>query len=117
MQVNLISEYSAFLFLQKEWNDLLDKSSQKSVFLTHQWFDAWWAGFGRDFVLNVYEIKQNDRPIGYAPLMRSGKKLFFLASEEVTDYCDFIYSDNDSEDFFSSLLGTIREEGWLADLT
>jgi CelD/BcsL family acetyltransferase involved in cellulose biosynthesis len=110
MQVNLISGDSDFLSLRREWNSLLEHFSHKSVFLTHQWFDAWWEGFGRGFTLNIFEVKDRNRPVGYAPLMRHENTLLFMASEEVTDYCDFLYDERKSEEFFSSLLDTILSD-------
>jgi CelD/BcsL family acetyltransferase involved in cellulose biosynthesis len=117
MQVRLISVYEDFFSLREDWNGLLESYGGRSVFLTHQWFDSWWRGFGGHFRLNILRVQKEGRTIGYAPLMRRGNSLLFIASDEVTDYCDFIYDEEEAEPFFSTLLETLIEDSSVEELS
>lgn len=66
-----ITNYKDFMSLKENWNELLESSQEKNnVFLRHEWFDAWWQGFGTGkslFILLYYGDKQ--KPVGIAPFM------------------------------------------------
>jgi CelD/BcsL family acetyltransferase involved in cellulose biosynthesis len=103
--VEWVSEYTRFALLGERWNGLLARSVKNSPFLTHQWFDAWWKSFGAGKGLEILLVKGGtDDLVGLAPLMNAGGKLSFMASAEVTDYCDFIFREGCEERFFAILL-------------
>lgn len=104
MKVERITDYERFVDTKKDWNALLSRSGLNNPFLSHQWFDAWWRCFGRDSELAIlFFCDESGTPGGIAPLMRSEEVLGFIASHEVTDYCDFISCEDKREEFYDSL--------------
>ncbi len=105
MKVERITTYERFVDTKKDWNTLLFCSGQNSPFLTHQWFDAWWKCFGQDGELEIlFFWDDSGSLVGIAPLMVSDAALRFMASHEVTDYCDFISCVDYRNEFYDNLL-------------
>jgi CelD/BcsL family acetyltransferase involved in cellulose biosynthesis len=110
MKVDRITDRDQFLNLAKEWNSLLDSSGMDCVFLTHEWFASWWECLSGKNSLEVLLFKDDrDRIFGIAPLMTDGRSLRFMASHEVTDYCDFLYLEGRKETFFGSLFHYLQK--------
>ena len=106
MKFERITSYDRFVETKKDWNGLLFRSGQNIPFLTHQWFDAWWQSFRQDGVLEILFFRdESGSLVGIAPLMIKNDVLQFVASHEVTDYCDFISCVDRRDDFFESLFG------------
>jgi CelD/BcsL family acetyltransferase involved in cellulose biosynthesis len=104
MKAERIAAYERFAEVKKEWNALLSRSEQDSPFLTHQWFDAWWQSFGWSNTMEILFFRDDSgSPAGIAPLMASNETLAFIASHEVTDYCDFIFAENRRGEFYAAL--------------
>lgn len=104
MIVEPIIDHERFFKSKKEWNTLLAQSDQKIPFLTHQWFDAWWQSFSQGVDLNILFFRDDSGGlIGIAPLMKKNGKLRFIASHEVTDYCDFICRVDKKDVFYKCL--------------
>jgi CelD/BcsL family acetyltransferase involved in cellulose biosynthesis len=105
MKVDRINDFDRFLGLAEEWNSFLYNSGKDCVFLTHEWFRSWWEYLSGKNSLEVLLFKDDqDRIIGIAPLMTDGRSLRFMASHEVTDYCDFLFLQDKKEEFYNSLL-------------
>jgi len=105
MKVERITSYERFIDTKKDWNTLLSRSGQNSPFLTHQWFDAWWKCFGQYGELEILFFWDDSGSLaGIAPLMVSDNAMGFIASHEVTDYCDFISSTDKRGEFYENLL-------------
>jgi CelD/BcsL family acetyltransferase involved in cellulose biosynthesis len=111
MKVQKLQNSEEFGRFREPWNNLLLASSQNGIFLTHQWFTAWWKCFSENRSLEVFVFKDDQEEWqGIAPLMRDGDSLRFLASQEVTDYCDFVVFQNREEEVYRTLLKTIRKD-------
>ncbi len=105
MKVERIAEPNLFQQLGDKWNSLLDASGSHCVFLTHEWFRSWWECLSGKNNLEILLFKdKKDLLLGAAPMMTDGQNLRFMASHEVTDYCDFLYLPDYKEEFFRSLL-------------
>ncbi len=110
MKVDKITEFERFQDLAEEWNSFLDTSGLDCVFLTHEWFSSWWECLSGTNRLEVLLFKDDrDHLIGIAPLMTDGRSLRFIASHEVTDYCDFLFLQDKKKEFFRDLLHYFRE--------
>jgi CelD/BcsL family acetyltransferase involved in cellulose biosynthesis len=110
MKVDRITEFNRFLRLAEEWNSFLNVTDTDCVFLTHEWFCSWWECLSAKNSLEVLFIKNDqDQMIGIAPLMTDGRNLRFIASHEVTDYCDFLTLPDKKEEFFRGLLHYFKE--------
>jgi CelD/BcsL family acetyltransferase involved in cellulose biosynthesis len=104
VKVEQITTYEKLVETEKEWNALLSRSGLNIPFFTHQWFDAWWKNFGAGNELNILFFQDDSgRVEGIAPLMISGNRVMFLASHEVTDYCDFIFCENKRNEIYPYL--------------
>jgi CelD/BcsL family acetyltransferase involved in cellulose biosynthesis len=111
MNVEKITDIHGLVKLRSEWNTLLCVSGQACVFLTNEWFCSWWDSFGQDHSLKVLIFRDSDNAlVGIAPLMLTEKGLGFIASREVTDYCDFVVQQGREEEFFKNFLGYVRAD-------
>lgn len=103
MRISEIDNYSDFLNLEKEWNNLLERCKH-SIFSKWEWLSIWWKHFGSDKRLVLLLATDNDEIIGMAPLMYSTQKIFGLRRGKIafigtpyTDYNDFIIADKVEE--------------------
>jgi CelD/BcsL family acetyltransferase involved in cellulose biosynthesis len=110
MKIGRIEDFKTFLKLREEWNTLLFSSKQNSLFLTHEWFSAWWKSFGEGYSMEVLLYRNDDGSLaGVAPLMAKNRNLHLIASREVSDYCDFFSLPERREDFFKDLLEYFKD--------
>lgn len=110
MKVEHIKDRETFRTFSEAWDNFLFNSPQNTIFLTHEWFSSWWDSFSGDKYLEILCFRrENDEIAGLVPLMKEGKKLSFIASSEVTDFCDFITEKQGEEEFFSSFLEFVRK--------
>jgi CelD/BcsL family acetyltransferase involved in cellulose biosynthesis len=106
MKVERIQSPRKFQQIKDVWNGILHSSDQDCPFLTHEWISSWWACFSEDNTLEVLLFKnEKEIPVGAAPLMIRDGILRFVASEEVSDYCDFVFIKGCEEEFYESLFG------------
>lgn len=68
--LKVISSFEEFHNLKSDWNNLLEQTSNDRVFMTHEWFTAWWQAFGEGKSLFIVLAKKGDDIVGIAPLMR-----------------------------------------------
>jgi len=94
---------------QEEWDEFLFSSEQNCIFLTQEWFYSWWKSFSEDNSLEILIFKdENGDIMGIAPLMVKDKTLQFIASQEVSDYCDFIDKKEGRREFYENLLNYLE---------
>jgi CelD/BcsL family acetyltransferase involved in cellulose biosynthesis len=111
MKIEQIKSIHRFEEIRNAWNELLYSCEQNSIFLTHQWFYSWWRWFSKGKSLEILLFRNSSgTPVGIAPLMRENDILSFMASREVTDYCDFIIGDGKEGEFFETLLDFFRSQ-------
>lgn len=104
-----ITDFGQFQRLRAEWNSLLSSSEDNSIFLTYEWLISWWKTFSEGKSLAILLIKnEKGECIGIAPLMSEGNIFRFIASQEVTDYCDFIILQGRAEEFYQKFLGYLK---------
>ncbi|MBU1475347.1 MAG: GNAT family N-acetyltransferase [Acidobacteria bacterium] len=121
MSIERIEDFAAFEKLRSEWNRLLEESEAPTVFLSHEWLTAWWKAFGKvangqtaqdDAGLYVWiERDETGRLIAAAPLMKRDGIVQFMASEDVSDYADFLFLPEAGPTFFENVLNNWRERG------
>ncbi len=109
MRVERITTREDFRRIGSQWDSLLRSSEDNSIFFTHEWFFSWWKGFssGRSLEILLFKSDQGEL-IGIAPFMSDQNELRFIASQEVTDYCDFLIGKGKAEEFYLELLDYIR---------
>jgi len=101
LHITKISNYSDFLALKEDWNNLLKESGNESIFLRHEWFDCWWRSHGETYEdkqdLFILLVKDKGKCRGIMPLKTSRikyrglqvNKLGFLQSG-LSPHADFI---------------------------
>ncbi len=114
MKIDIISRDPEFAALETVWQQALEKSAGPDLFLTFTWFRSWWAHLSQKQRLAVYCISdEKNRTQGIAPLRHGADRLYFMASHEVSDYCDFLFPQGQEhkylEAFFKYLLETQPE--------
>ncbi len=109
MKVECIRDPGGFQGIQETWNTLFHSSKQNHPFLSYDWISSWWECFSEDNSLEILLVKEeNGNPVGIAPLMVQKNALYFIASEEVSDYCDFVVEKGRHEEFFKNVLNHIQ---------
>jgi len=89
--------------LQETWERALAECTRPDLFLTHEWFCSWWENLGEGHKLCCMVLEDEDRGgVGIAPLMEKQGTLVFLASHEVTDYCDFLFPQGREAEFHAA---------------
>lgn len=110
MKIERLEKFDRFIRLRKLWNELLFRSEQNTVFLTHQWLEAWWRSFGKEYEFSILVARDDDGTLmGAAPLMASDHRLSFVANQEVSDYCDFIIDAEKTDRFYELLLECLQQ--------
>jgi CelD/BcsL family acetyltransferase involved in cellulose biosynthesis len=120
MKVERVGDPESLEELKYKWNELLFSSEQDCIFFTHEWISSWWKCFSEDNSLEILTFKDKGGSLaGIAPFMtkggldksspyNKGRILCFIASQEVSDYCDFITLDERREEFYENLLSYLN---------
>ncbi len=98
--------------LHTEWTELLSEQAEPVVFLHPTWQQVWLEEFqdGRDLLL--FSVRDGDKLVGIAPLLRTNGSLSLVGHQSICDYMDFVVSPDQSEGYFSALLNALLEEPW-----
>ncbi len=98
--------------LEGAWRDILPASGPKAVFYSPLWLKTWWEEFadGRELVL--LGVRDGQRLVGVAPLMREGERLTLAGDTNVCDYMDVVASEGAEEGVLDAVLHAVSEEPW-----
>jgi hypothetical protein len=100
MKIERIASLDALERAQEEWDKFLFSSEQNCIFLTQEWFYSWWKSFSEDKSLEILVFTDENKDIaGIAPFLIKDKNIRFIASHEVSDYCDFIAKKEKKREF------------------
>lgn len=106
---------SEFQDHHRSWNALADQMPDSSVFLRHEWFDAAWQWAREDSELYIIAIRDGDRIIGIAPLIRRRiaarlpyDKLLFLTVPD-TQVCDILAEPQRRPKILAAILHTLQQ--------
>jgi CelD/BcsL family acetyltransferase involved in cellulose biosynthesis len=66
--VDLVSDKAAFLALEGEWNDAVERAAFTHPFVRHEWVRMWWEAFGEGQQLNILVVRHAGRVCAIAPL-------------------------------------------------
>lgn len=114
MKVLRITSLDEFVSLADEWDDLLEKSGQANVFLTHEWMLSWWKvyGAGADLFILACRSVENRSLVGILPLYRKPEGYFprvnilrFIAGNNVgSDFLEPIYLPDECQNIFKTFI-------------
>ncbi len=111
MKIRRIESVEDFEALERIWNAALKSCASDRVFLTFEWFRSWWENLSEKHALEVLVFQDEGQDLyGIAPLMRRGNGLFSMASQEVTDYSDFIFPRGQENRYFDELFQYLKTE-------
>ncbi len=94
------------------WNALVEQSIADTPFSRYEYLREWWKTLGggewENAELVLISAKENDQPIGIAPLFiaeyEGRRALMLIGSIEISDYLDLIVRAEDLPRFLSGLL-------------
>jgi CelD/BcsL family acetyltransferase involved in cellulose biosynthesis len=100
VEIVQIKKFSELSDLGVDWNSLLMRSADNTVFQTLEWLDTWWMHYGQKRELITLIAKENNEILAIAPLMKSTYNLFGLKLKRIefvgspsADYQNFILLD------------------------
>ena len=98
--------------LETPWREILPASGPKAVFCSPLWLKTWWGEFadGRELVL--LSVRDGERLVGVAPLMREGERLTLAGDTNVCDYMDVVACEGCEEGVLDAVLHAVSEEPW-----
>lgn len=104
--VDVVTDYAAFLDLEPEWNEAVDRAGIAHPFLRHEWVRTWWDCFGAGARLHVLIVRAGNRITAIAPLMRESAQMYgipvrrirFLQNDH-TPRTDFIIAERPAESY------------------
>lgn len=115
LSIRCINDPVEFSQMEQDWNELVERVPDASIFQTHQWHDCWWRAFGAPHTLMVMACYDGSRLIALAPMMIIAKVeiRFVGCMNHASDYLDFII-DPDYPDAFDLLIAQlfIQLPGW-----
>jgi len=68
LKIAEINDFSHFLDLKSEWNEVLRRSKDDSIFLTWEWLYTYWKYFGKERKLRILLVEDKNKIIAIAPL-------------------------------------------------
>jgi CelD/BcsL family acetyltransferase involved in cellulose biosynthesis len=77
--VDLVSDKAAFLALEGEWNDAVDRAAIAHPFLRHEWVRIWWEAFCTEGQqLHILVVRRDSQVCAIAPLMFEHAQMYGL---------------------------------------
>ena len=101
----------SFASLASYWNDSRQNLRWDTIFALPAWLQVWWQAFGSGAELYLRAVRQGEKIIGIAPLLVRNKTASIIGSTDVCDYLDFIVAPGKEENFFTTLLDDLRQQG------
>ncbi len=89
--------------IRQPWDDLCRESRSRLLFSSPSWSEVWWRHFGKDSELHLGTVTEQSKIIGIAPLRLKDGILYFIGSDNVCDFLDFIIEPGKEDIFFHSL--------------
>jgi CelD/BcsL family acetyltransferase involved in cellulose biosynthesis len=74
--VETVSDWSAFLDLEADWNDAVDRAGIPHPFLRHEWLRTWWGCFGAEHPFFIVIVRSGHRIQAIAPFMWEATSMY-----------------------------------------
>jgi CelD/BcsL family acetyltransferase involved in cellulose biosynthesis len=104
--VEIVTDYTEFLALERVWNDTVSRADVMHPFLRHEWVRTWWDAFGAGRQLQVLIVRVDDEIAAIAPLMRESVVMYGvpvrcirLIQNDHTPRTDFIVASHPEESY------------------
>jgi CelD/BcsL family acetyltransferase involved in cellulose biosynthesis len=106
LRTEVVTEYDAFVALEAEWNDVVDRARVPHPFLRHEWMRTWWDTFGGSASLEILILREDGRIAAIAPLMRERTQMYRvpvtrlrLLQNDHTPRIDFLIASRPDESY------------------
>jgi CelD/BcsL family acetyltransferase involved in cellulose biosynthesis len=90
--IEWIEDQERFFELEPEWDRLAEQ--QRTPFLRHAWFSAWWRAFGDGAQLRICALWKNAQLAGLFPLYAKAGELHAMANEHTPVFKPFARSES-----------------------
>src|SRR3972149_7729393 len=108
----LVARRGEFDRLVAEWQGLLPDNHLSCVFVHPSWQRIWLEEFGDGREPYLLSVRDGERLVGLAPLLRDGQRIELIGNHEICDYMDSIVAPGFEEAFFASVLASLLEDEW-----
>jgi CelD/BcsL family acetyltransferase involved in cellulose biosynthesis len=104
--VDVVSDLDAFVDLEPEWNDAVERAGLSHPFLRHEWMRSWWTCFGAGRQLHILIARRAGTITAIAPLFRESarihgvpvRRICFLHNDH-TPRTDFVVTGPPAESY------------------
>jgi len=96
-QAQIVRDETALTSLAREWDDLYDRCSTATAFLSSAWLFSWWRSYGRPGRLAIVLVRRAGQLVAAAPLMRQrrfGIPVLTTLGVGVSDFTDVLIDDS-----------------------
>jgi CelD/BcsL family acetyltransferase involved in cellulose biosynthesis len=90
LTATIVADEAAFLDLEAEWNETVDRAGVTHPFLRHEWLRTWWECFGAGRRLHIVLVRRGGRLVAMAPLMRETVQMYGLPIRKI----DLLHNDH-----------------------
>jgi CelD/BcsL family acetyltransferase involved in cellulose biosynthesis len=101
----------SFDSLASYWANSSHGLKWSSIFVLPTWLKVWWQVFGSGAELYLRALRQSDEIVGLAPLTTNEETAYFIGSDDVCDYLDFVVTPGMERDFFDVVLDDLKAKG------
>jgi CelD/BcsL family acetyltransferase involved in cellulose biosynthesis len=112
LQVGIATERSELPLSALEWNAIVAAAPTDTIFLSYEWFAAWWGVFGAAHQLYFVWVKEQGQIVAFAPLMLTvepaGLRKLEFAGCSNADYLDFCYA-HDRPELLNAMLELLHK--------
>ena len=89
--LDVISDYAAFVNLETEWNDTVERAGITHPFLRHEWVRTWWDAFRTPGTrLYIQVVRSHGRIAAIAPFLRETTPMYGVPARRIR----FIQNDH-----------------------
>lgn len=113
--VDVVTDLAAFLALEREWNDAVERARIPHPFLRHEWLRTWWEAFGEGCRLHVIVVRVDGRIAALAPLLDDTTRMWGITARRLrllhndhTPRADFVVVDHPDESY-RAIWKTLRD--------
>ena len=104
LTVETVTDEHAFLRLEREWDDAVQRAEIGHPFLCHDWMRTWWECFRGDAQLHVIVVRAGGQIVAIAPLLFERARMYGMPVRQLrllqndhTPRADFIVADYASQ--------------------
>jgi CelD/BcsL family acetyltransferase involved in cellulose biosynthesis len=116
--VDIVTGTDAFLALEGEWNETVERAGIAHPFLRHEWVRTWWDAFGSGAALHIVIVRDAGRITAIAPMMSETTRMYGmpvrrlrLVHNDHTPRADFIIAGQ-PDAAYRAIWGALRQTTW-----